>query len=326
MPDKPDLVIHAGLPKCATTAIQQVLFQNDAALTKTADRTWIGRGMILNGAGAPVSEMMYQPEETMQRIASLNLKSEAKYLISSEALAHRPQMIEALAGRFAISQIILTTRLPCLMALSDYCFSGWLTRPPAQAGLLGRTDSLRQTCEKLKRFAPVTLCPIEPEHLGRRFLGLFCEDIPDSIEADMARLGAANPSTPPALAATLYSVLQDRLTVPVPGHLRSAFTRMAMINRGPPEFARVLPPDIYRVFHDSAAARAEVAAYDAFLADFGVDPHLRDQTQRVCTGKLKELSEKDQVAPDMLSEMRAHSEWFVKRIQKDSPETAALFA
>lgn len=325
MPDRPPLYLHAGFPKCATTALQGLMMADGHRITRAMGLTWIGRGMQPWADGPPVSEIMYQPDQTRAALTSLPLDPTARYLMSSEALSNHFDALHPAWARFDIRRIVLTIRLPIATRLSEYCFSGWLTKQPHQIKLHHPTDTRSHVITRLQSTAPLALCPIEPQGLATRVLTHFGAPVPKGAEDLLTAKGASNPSSPPALAATLAEMLSDRLAKPIPGPLRSTFTNMARIYRGPPEFAEALPEAFVTEVRQPAFIKEALETYRAILSLGGTSPEDTDAALSQSHKTLTALTQRPTPSPDLKAAMRTHANWTLRKVQEDRPEIRDLF-
>ena len=161
------IILHPGFPKCATSSLQRLFTIRNHELSKSIGITTLGRGFLPDNGYPEVSKLMYDKKWCFAELEKIEYQ-EGRYFLSNEALAGAPDFVTAIKRIFEVDNTIFTTRLPSLQALSNYCFSGWLTNDYPElliSGNIGVFSAASRMRGKLKLFRSicerVTVCPIE---------------------------------------------------------------------------------------------------------------------------------------------------------------------
>ncbi len=253
-PKKPRLVVHAGLPKCATSTVQRLFVAEDYRFSKHIGVAPLGKSFKPFSKFPPVMEIRGDPDRLVRAIEDNTYDPDALYFLSSEALAHGGPVFQALLDRFDVLKIVYTVRMPMARAWSAYCYSGWLSGPVTL--LFGSSHGMRiamgerrlQACITKMRDTygrAVTLCPIEPDDLELRF-NATCFDMPfEQIRPGLPALHKMNQSFGILPAAIFAEEIFKRPQVPPRGDWM-ALTRLAKdAFRGQTEANAALPAAIY---------------------------------------------------------------------------------
>lgn len=278
---KPDLILHPGLAKCGTSSIQKMFRLREHALPRALGCVWIGNRFRPFNGRAPVVEIMYHQAQCLEDIAAMT-PDPATHFLSSEALIAGSPVMAALQERFTIARAVITIRLPLLQALSNYCFSGWITHPleavlagDGPGAMLQTHDRVQRTLAAwITRVTPkLALCPMEAALFEQRFCRAAFGHAPPLV-ADLVaeRGGIVNRSISPALAAALHGALAARPDIGVTGPFRAVLASAAQAEPEPAEFAAVLPAGLGALLADRAVIEAELSRYGAMLQAHGTDP------------------------------------------------------
>lgn len=123
---KPNLILHPGFPKCATSTIQSLFVKERHAIAKSLGLSFIGEDFKPNNGYPSVSKLMYDYDSCVADIVENDYPS-ANYFMSNEALKMHPEFISVLKSRFHIIRTICTVRFPVTQSISHFRYSGWLT-------------------------------------------------------------------------------------------------------------------------------------------------------------------------------------------------------
>ncbi|WP_150297924.1 hypothetical protein, partial [Salipiger aestuarii] len=93
------LIVHAGLPKCGTSSLQNLFSTENHRVPKELGMIWIGQGLKPWSKGAAATEIMYRKDASIAAIEALQPLPHATYFISSEALCSNTDVLDALARR-----------------------------------------------------------------------------------------------------------------------------------------------------------------------------------------------------------------------------------
>ncbi|MEQ8403752.1 MAG: hypothetical protein RKE49_01560 [Oceanicaulis sp.] len=121
---KPRIIIHPGLPKCATSAIQRAFVIHDHALARALGLDFISADFRINAGYPDVIKVMDDPDGYREALAAAEFP-DGRYFLSSEALLGIDPSI--FCDRFEVERWAVTVRAPFLQSLSNYRFSGWVS-------------------------------------------------------------------------------------------------------------------------------------------------------------------------------------------------------
>lgn len=180
IPEKPSLVLHPGLPKCATSSIQRAFFIRDFALADQLGVACIGKKFLPRNGHPAVSELMYDRAGSHQQVQT-NDYPPGRYFMSNEAVSGDAPFLALLGQRFDIERTVVTVRFPPLQALSNYRYSGWLSGDLSQIAASKEAgcyeSSLDRFVAKMTLFAnmpgALSVCPTE--RLDQPLLDRFCQ-------------------------------------------------------------------------------------------------------------------------------------------------------
>lgn len=232
---KPRIIIHPGLPKCATSAIQQAFVLENHALPRALKVSFLSAGFKRNQGHPDVIRIMDDPEGFLNDLEQAVFLRQ-RYFLSSEALLSID--LSPFCQRFNVERWAVTTRLPIAQAISNYRYSGWISggfedwagRPENDFN----TIATRQITKiaKLKDLpGDLVIVPLEAAAYGKA-VPLFCErvfdvapELVDTLRVDTGQ--QVNRSISFALADTLGRKLKARDIGPVDATLRRALVRAA---------------------------------------------------------------------------------------------------
>ena len=268
---KPDLILHPGFPKCATTSLQQLFIMEGHALGKSMGVGFIGADFRPDNGYPPVSKLMYRHDEAVADVLG-NDYPPGRYFLSNEALSGKPAFLEVLASRFRLDRAVFTLRFPVLQALSGFRYSGWLEEDFAgflakQGGRLFEVEG--KYAQPVKRYddarVPVRLVPIEGTALEARFFRAAFDAVPALLaKPPFDAPPRSNESVPFAFADALARGLAAGVVSRPQGPQRHAMVIAAQNHVLPEELAQLAPPQMAAIDRD--AVMRSLAAYRAFLA------------------------------------------------------------
>lgn len=186
---KPELTLHPGFPKCATSSVQHLITADRHALLNDLGYAVLGQRFRPNNGYPEVSAVMYEVERCELDVRS-NAYLDEKYFLSNEAIQGRPDFVEILSERFDLNRCVFTIRLPWAQALSSFRYSGWLghtavgymTSP--SRGSAGALCRMRKKMEAFRLpFGSVAVCPVEGDHepFEARFLRTCFPSLPEDF-------------------------------------------------------------------------------------------------------------------------------------------------
>lgn len=286
---KPDLILHPGFPKCATSAIQRAFVLRDHELAARCGVAFLGRDFVPNAGYPPVIKLMDDPEACVQDIHR-NTYDGSRYLLSNEALLGSRAFIKELGNVFNVISVILTIRFPIFQSFSNYRYSGWVTGQFSD--LLGdhsasafRTQRrMGMSMERIAKLVPPPrLCPLEvPEG---RVVETFCNtafgDIfGDSERYDTGRNDKVNTSVGLAFAEALSRSVRKQ----VPNKMASTFKRDLVIAAKKYELPRELDQLTTPIVHALLAEpwKEQIEAYLSLLDQYGTPSEIVDYVSAKC--------------------------------------------
>ncbi|MBK5928439.1 hypothetical protein [Rhodobaculum claviforme] len=267
------IVLHPGLPKCATSTLQRLFVMEDHALARALGVAVLGKGFVPMNGPPPVTELMYAPEDCLRALRAQDYPP-GQYFLSSEALASQPDFIAEIAQLFTVSRMVVTVRFPPAQALSNFRYSGWLTQDLHGAladRATGPLHALQRHARKLAQLsalAETLACPVEGAGLAERFcLTCFAQTPARLGDAPFATLRPANESIGLGFATALREALVAQ-GLTVTGADRARLVKLAQRRRLPPDVAGLMPEGFAPA--DLAPALDALEGYGALLRDHGV--------------------------------------------------------
>ena len=275
MQDLPELIVHPGFPKCASSTLQWAFVVDEHALSKQMGASFIGKEFLPMNGYPPVAELMYEREKCLEQIESQEYAS-GKYFLSSEALCNDVQFVKDLSAKFQITKVVFVVRFPPEQALSNFRFSGWLTHDPSdlvsdtQISIL---NALNRHANCIKRYSPLyntSLCPMEAPKLLSRFCEACFGQSP--LPADGSSYGknmTSNKSTGLGFAVALRNEIVAR-KLRFTKYERRRIVRIVKKWKLPNEL-KDLNPDSSFVYQLSKGVDL-IDDYKSLLLDYEVDP------------------------------------------------------
>jgi len=274
----PSIVVHPGLPKCATSALQRSFVIDNHSLASDLNVKILGKRFIPMNGYPPVSEIMYDLDQCLSDLEQQRY-SLANYFFSSEALVNSPLLFKRIAQKFQILKVVFTCRFPPLQALSNYRYSGWIDHSLGSLELSQHSSlngSISRHLNIFNRFADmysIKLCPVE----GGELLSRFCQNCFDQAPPvtkqvafdEHSKHNPLNKSIGLGFASALASEISSR-GLKITGKQRSGIVKYAQKWPLPNNIQNLMP-------HYSCAGLIEaqldsLGSYESLLLSYGVDP------------------------------------------------------
>jgi hypothetical protein len=215
---KPELFLHPGFPKCATSTIQRAFVVNGHGLANYFQVGFLGRQFQPNAGYPPVVQLMDNPQSCIEAVRDYKYKL-GSYFLSNEALPSSVDFVKELERIFIIRRTAFTVRLPVLQAISQFRYSGW-TQHSFSKSLASGYGSIFSTknrlIPRLKYFENISaefcLCPIEVTdgNVVERFCGLlFDRSVADIGRCDIIDSSISNKSVSLAFAQALFHAVSS---------------------------------------------------------------------------------------------------------------------
>jgi hypothetical protein len=275
---KPRIILHLGFPKCATSSLQRLFAIHNHQLAKSMGITTLGRGFLPDNGYPEVSKLMYERQWCIDAL-NQNVYPDGRYFLSNEALAGAPDFVKAIMQIFQIESAVFTTRLPSLQAVSNYCFSGWLTddysglETSRNFGVYSASSRMRGKLNAFKSLVGgIKLCPIEDMDgsLNARFCNLAFGAVPSLLDSPaFSKKVVANRSLSLGFADALRRALNHLSTAEVAGPQRQMIVKNAHKYFEHHDLPRSLPIGFSR--HNWERLFGMVEEYKAMLLDYGTD-------------------------------------------------------
>ncbi|MEP3630287.1 MAG: hypothetical protein ABJN04_09810 [Hyphomicrobiales bacterium] len=254
---KPELILHPGFPKCATSTIQRLFVVDNHALGRLLYVSFIGRDFKPDNGYPEVSMLMYDVEKAHDFISTVSYPA-GKYFLSNEAVFSHPETISLLAERFQIRKCIFTIRFPPFQALSSFRFSGWVNNSledfllNKNVGPQGAFERLLRKVDIVRPFinGDVSLCPIERLDipLEERFLKQVFGMVPEILSGhSFSEKVVVNESISEAFANVLGSELRTQ-SVAVPPKSRQRLIKIAQQYSLPEDLKKLRMPETAEKF------------------------------------------------------------------------------
>ena len=266
MSKNPRIILHPGLPKCATSTIQRLFVVDDYRLGSDLGVKVIGGGFRSENGYPEVSKLMYSPQKFIDEV-DLSTFDGGYYFYSNEALLGSKAALEAIERKFSIATTIFTVRFPPLQGLSQFNYSGWLTSTFDEfikgkfTSPLSALDRFKPHLEKFSQASErVLVCPIErlKKPLLERFVGTCFGFTPSSIaEEPFSKPFTANKSIGVAFAQALAVELR-RSGMKAEAQDRNRFVKLAQSYCLPSELSRLRPPEITMKWSQETGQSAKV--------------------------------------------------------------------
>lgn len=270
---KPTLVLHPGLPKCATSSIQRSFVVRNHALARQLGVQFLGREFQPDNGYPEVIRLIDDPQACAADVQTTEYTA-GRYFLSNEALSGKREFIAVLRSKFEIEKAVFTIRLPALQAISQYCFSGWISASFDEAAEHPATSFVNAQARhkmKLSEFkmlgVPTQLCPLESdgEHIVTRFCRIAFEtpvEIPDGLEEPHV-----NRSIGLAFAKALNLELRD--IGPIPTSFKRSLVKTAQTFNLEPPLNKLVCPEIHRC--DAHIQSALCKEYGELLKAYHLD-------------------------------------------------------
>jgi hypothetical protein len=276
------IVLHPGLPKCATSTLQHMFVIGDHALARALGLAVLGKGYMPMNGYPPVTEIMCTPSESMRALHAQDY-APGQYFLSSEALAGRPDFITEISRIFMLSKLVVTVRFPPAQALSNFRYSGWITEDLHSYLANPSTAPLHALHRHTRKLAMLTslgdtlAVPIEGGALVKRFCLACFGQVPTLLsDPPYTNQSSANESIGLGFATALReALLAHGLTVV--GTDRARLVKLAQRRKLAPDVARLMPEGF--AWTSLAPALGALDGYAALLHEYGVE--YRDMTSAV---------------------------------------------
>ena len=89
----PDIIIHPGYPKCATSSLQSAFLSNNYAFSRELNIKYIGKNFTPFNGYPPITEIVYSLDKCLKDLEKQQF-SQGCYFLSSEALFSRPLFLK----------------------------------------------------------------------------------------------------------------------------------------------------------------------------------------------------------------------------------------
>ena len=308
------IIVHPGLPKCATSAIQRIFVLKDHALPRALGISTIGKKFIPMNGFPPITEVLRSYEECLRHLHGQRY-ADGRYFLSSEAITARPELLGEIKSIFDISQIVVTVRFPPIQAFSNFRYSGWLTEDlrcllanpktsPFQAAHRHR-HKLRQ----FAGFARVVACPVEGDPDGFTLMQRFCMtcfgQTPDILHrTPFSDDGRVNDSIGLAFAQALSLEISER-GLDFLGAERQRIVKLAQLAKVPAEFSYLMPAGFSQ--RDFTPLLDALGDYDMLLEEFGVSTRDRRAAVTSAERQLRALLERPAASSTQAVVLKSHA-------------------
>ena len=261
---KPRIVIHPGLPKCATSAIQRAFVVEEHALARRLGVDFLSAGFRTNQGYPDVIKVMDDPQGYLDDLRRAEFPAE-RYFLSSEALLGI-DMTE-FCNRFEIETLAVTVRTPMLQSTSNYRFSGWVTGGFdlwTAKRVNHFDDAAKRQIAKVARLKtmPGRLVIVPMELAGRGIVSRFCElvfgqrpELLDRIEAGAQ--AQVNASISFALADALGRRLETADQGAIDAGMRRRLVKAAQAINMPDDLKALVPATLAACWADYEDAALE---------------------------------------------------------------------
>lgn len=305
---KPQIVIHPGFAKCATTTLQRRFQSNDFSLCHALGVVWLGREFKpLNGA-PPVYDVVQGGEVASMMLGRVQVKSDCVYFLSAENLVNHEDVLEAVSEKFALKKAVFTVRFPPFIALSEFYFRGWLAGTLENALEVGlsqlRTRLMNRVAHVGERFfSSVSLCPIEQHD----FMDDFCEKAFDEphnscISRDPFR-SRNNASAQPCFIMALNKEYLRAGSPPLAQGQRRELIKMVQEYQTGFDSSEFLPLSVLTEFGNRRIIESEVESYKRWLVSTGCVDSQLEEVQRRINQEIAGMLEKRPAPPDLQNEL-----------------------
>ncbi|WP_127557319.1 hypothetical protein [Nioella ostreopsis] len=286
MSQKPLLVLHPGLPKCATSTIQRLFTLDDNKIGSALGIGVIGKEFKPGNGYPEVTKLMYRQDNFVEEIHRQKF-SYGSYFYSNEALPGSQIALEAIGKKFIITASIFTVRFPPLQSLSQFNYSGWLTATFDEF-VNGKWTS---PISALERFVPqiekfrkassrILICPTE--RLGKpleiRFIETCFGSVPEvASQAPFSQGFTTNRSIGFAFAQSLALEIRRRGVLVRPED-RSILVKLAQNYPLPCELREIAPLGLSK----DVLCRLQmvIPKYREFLIEYGLGDAESDEVVR----------------------------------------------
>lgn len=311
---KPTLVLHPGFPKCATSYIQRLFVQKEYALSRALGVRAIGRDFIPENGYPDVTKAMYNYSAFLAELEQAAFPI-GDYILSNEAISNKSHIMPLLAKRFTIRRVVFTIRFPPIAAISNFRFSGWLSRTlqeflDAPPNFVFGSTSRFET--KIKRFSgfgvDVAVCPIEDcgPPLWQRFSKVAFDIAPDSQLFPWIRtLKNTNQSISLAFAEAMAIELESAgLRNPSP-YLRQSLVKLAQSQELPSDL-QGLAPHAFRTLDENSFIAA-LLEYDELMAAWQTEPIIRAAALKQARENTRKILDTPLADPAQMRELQNHA-------------------
>ncbi len=271
----PELIIHPGFPKCASSTLQWAFVVDEHALSRQMGASFIGKEFLPMNGYPPVAELMYERDKCLEQIKSQKYTS-GKYFLSSEALINDVQFVKNLSAKFQITKVVFVVRFPPEQALSAYRFSGWLTNDPSD--LVSDTrisilNALNRHANCVRRYSTLyntSLCPLEAPELLSRFCEACFGQSPLSADgSSYSKNVTSNKSTSLGFAMALRNEIVAR-KLKFTNYERRRIVRIVKKWKLSEELKNLNPNSSF--VHQLSKGIDFIDSYKSLLLDYKVDP------------------------------------------------------
>lgn len=311
---RPPMILHPGLPKCASSSIQRMFVLDDHAVGKALDVDVIGRNFQVGNGYPDVSKLMYEPETVKNELRKGDFLPDRTHFLSNEALSSNADFLDELARRFEIKRVIFSVRFPPLQAISNFAYSGWL-RSGFSDFSAGKATSphrainrVRSHLDRFRAYSDdIRVCPVEgiSAPLEKRFLKIGFDRIPDILDRPpFCKREMSNVSISPAFAEALsLEVLAGGVRVSGPD--RNAVVKKAQSHVLPEDLARLTIPEIGNLsggnFDDS------LSGYFHLLREFRLSSEGLEEAESVVRLNIEKLVTAEVASQVQMDELRKHA-------------------
>ncbi|MEO1975844.1 MAG: hypothetical protein ABGX15_06830 [Paracoccaceae bacterium] len=303
---KPDLILHPGFPKCATSSIQLLFVKERHAVARALGVRFIGADFKPDNGFPSVSKLMYDYDACIADVAATDYP-DRRYFMSNEALNMQPQFIAVLKERFNVVRSVCTIRFPTTQAISSFRYSGWLTCDFAEFVKTRQKWLFHNVANKYstRRFRELTEAPRlvsvegpDDMRLEERFCQAAFDEVPAILsEAPFNKMSRANEAPPLAFADALARAMRGRATS-IPGPDRNRVVSAAKSHPLPDELRNLGGPQV------AMLPRRQVIdclnEYQAFLVASGTDRTVAAAARASAAASYHKLCEQGDPTPAQL--------------------------
>lgn len=308
MDDRPELIVHPGFAKCATTSIQQAFQAQDYFLCRLMSVDWMGAAFRPFNRGAPVFDVAKGPDHVRTLLAGANIDAGRGYFLSAENLVNQSRVLDALAERFRLVRAVLTIRVPILLSLSEFYFRDWLTTEIDDAIVRGFQRLPKQLGNKLRSFRTmfsdrVELCPVEQEDLLDDFCRTAFGIRVSQEKSRQVAMGAQNRSAHPCFLMAVQAQYRQMGSPALDGMERRHLIQSVQRYELNIDCAPYLPVVVLEAMNDESLISEHVEDYIHLLAknskSFG--PSRSEQVRRLVLSRISDMRIKSPI-PDFIDE------------------------